>query len=203
MKVEIGKKYFRRDGKIATVTGKRPNQPFFYDVRYVTDIIYGDTGEYAYVYENGSAFASGAPEPEDFVSEYFDEFQPQLSDYAEILRWIADGEAIQGINVGVDYYDCDNKLVLERIALGRAIHPSKYRVKPKTITVNGVVVPRGETEAPKIGVKYYVPHFFFGESIRELEWYAAQSDKNALSHGVVYLKKEDAIARSKAMLIAQ
>ncbi len=129
-----------------------------------------------------------------------------MSDYAEILRWIADGEEIIAIyNVGgyIEFFDCDNAAVLENIALGRALHPSKFRIKPKTVTVNGVVVPKGETEAPKIGATYYVPHFFCAQIVLELEWLDLHVDKNALSHGVVYLNKEDAIARSKAMLIAQ
>lgn len=63
--VEVGKKYVRRDGKIATVLSGP-----YKGGRYYTDQEYGESGKCAYVYCEGNALRSALYQPEDFVAEY-------------------------------------------------------------------------------------------------------------------------------------
>lgn len=78
-----------------------------------------------------------------------------------------------------------------------------FRLAPRTVLCNGVEVPAPESVAPKDGVDYYfqTPH---GVEIvsREL-WRGCNFDLRLLERGLVYLNKEDAIARAKAMLITK
>lgn len=80
----------------------------------------------------------------------------------------------------------------------------EFRLAPREILVNGVEVPAPESEAPKEGCFVYVAdpasnlHHFSIKWVSFCEQYIEY-----LQRGLVYLNKEDAIARSKAMLITQ
>ena len=78
-----------------------------------------------------------------------------------------------------------------------------YRIAPRTIMVNGVEVPAPETAYPEDGVDFYVPDLAEADLFSEGNWDEAEWDLNALNRGLVYLDKESAIARAKAMLITQ
>lgn len=76
-----------------------------------------------------------------------------------------------------------------------------FRLAPRTIFVNGVEVPAPEKVAPEYGASYYIAdpseRDFFCEATStnhglDLIW---------LERGLVYLNKEDAISRAKAMLL--
>ena len=77
----------------------------------------------------------------------------------------------------------------------------EYRLAPRTIFVNGVEVPAPEKVAPDNGVNFYTPEpcgeFFFGR----LVWCGGRLGDRLLAAGLVYLNREDAIARAKAMLL--
>jgi hypothetical protein len=60
--------------------------------------------------------------------------------YAEILMAIANGEQIQFINSLGNWNDMTNADVLNEIRIAR-FKPSEFRVKPKTILVNGIECP--------------------------------------------------------------
>lgn len=81
--------------------------------------------------------------------------------------------------------------------------PFEYRLAPRTILVNGVEAPAPEKVAPEVGATYYVPD----QSEESLAYYCSwgydDMDARFLERGLVYLDKESAIARAKAMLITQ
>lgn len=77
----------------------------------------------------------------------------------------------------------------------------EFRLAPRTIFVNGVEVPAPERVAPKDGADYYfaAPHdeSYFARST----WTGHELDNTWFERGLIYLNKEDAIARAKAMLL--
>lgn len=79
----------------------------------------------------------------------------------------------------------------------------EFRLAPRTIIVNGVEAPAPEKEAPEDDLVYYTPAFEQEELYDGLCWNGAKVDINLLTNGLVYLNKEDAIARAKAMLITK
>lgn len=119
--------------------------------------------------------------------------------YAQVLRWIADGEKIQ-VNVN-GWTTLSKEGALRHILTGTH---NEFRLAPRTIIVNGVEVPAPEVVKPQRGTKYYVStvereNTYYLEAI----WDEHCLDRFWLNRGLVYLNKEDAIARAKAMLIAQ
>lgn len=79
----------------------------------------------------------------------------------------------------------------------------EFRIAPRTILVNGVEVPAGEKEAPSKGATYYVPDQAEESLAYGFSWGDDDMDCRFLERGLVYLDKESAIARAKAMLITQ
>lgn len=80
----------------------------------------------------------------------------------------------------------------------------EFRIKPRTVMCNGVEVPAPESVAPAQGTVYYTPHVTREPGYNEETWdRAAGFDLRVLEHGLVYINKEDAIARAKAMLITK
>lgn len=122
--------------------------------------------------------------------------------YAQVLRWIADGERIQHKHCR-GWMGCDNQRLLVLISSGAADNPASYRLAPRTIRVNGVEVPAPESVAPEKGITYYVPDPSADAFCYKATWEDQSLDNNWLSRGLVYLNKEDAIARAKAMLLTQ
>ena len=79
----------------------------------------------------------------------------------------------------------------------------EYRIAPRMILVNGVEVPAGEKEAPSKGATYYIPDPGEESLAYDFSWSDDDMDARFLERGLVYLDKESAIARAKAMLITQ
>lgn len=79
----------------------------------------------------------------------------------------------------------------------------KYRLAPRTILVNGVEVPAPEKDMPKHGVEYFLPSEVDDMMFRS-RWNNNETlTRKHIQMGIVYLDKESAIARAKAMLITQ
>lgn len=79
-----------------------------------------------------------------------------------------------------------------------------FRLAPRTIFVNCVEVPAPESVAPSNGSDYYLPKIGYSDCLHEdLAWTGHGFDFESLKRGIVYLNKEDAIARAKAMLITK
>lgn len=78
-----------------------------------------------------------------------------------------------------------------------------FRIAPRTILVNGVEVPAPEKDAPADGTQYFIPYLTDDDLYEGMQWDSAPVDRKWLDLGLVYLDKESAIARAKAMLITQ
>ena len=122
--------------------------------------------------------------------------------YAQVLRWIADCERIQFKYHANGWCDESYSDVLGKVVAG-TVEPERFRIAPRTIIVNGVEVPAPEAAYPEDGVDFYVPDLAEADLFSEGNWDEAEWDLNALDRGLVYLRKEDAIARAKAMLITK
>lgn len=122
----------------------------------------------------------------------------QEHEYAQVLRWLADGEKIQ-VNVN-GWTTLSKEGVLRHILTGTH---NEFRLAPRTIRVNGVEVPAPERVAPISGTKYYVPDTCSYGLCFGVTWENQEYDTNSFQRGLVYLHKEDAIARAKAMLLTQ
>jgi len=77
----------------------------------------------------------------------------------------------------------------------------KYRRKLKKILINGVEVVAAEVSAVPKGVNYYVPNVINSGLLSEYTWAGDVIDWRMLKDNLIYLNREDAIARTKAMLI--
>lgn len=121
--------------------------------------------------------------------------------YAQILRWIADGEdvlgSLDGGGEGEFPHDFSPNSI-QHVLLGK---PGWiFRLKPRTITVNGREIVAGSAVEPERGITYYlpVPH---QEGMYGWEtWTNNDFDRRTFSRGLVHLTKENAIAHAKAML---
>lgn len=103
----------------------------------------------------------------------------------------ANGEVIQ-MYVDDEWYDCKAPTAF--------VDGCKYRVKPKTILVNGFEVPEPMREEPEVGSVCFVasinnPAFFYS-----IYWETISCNKTALSRGLIHSTKSAAIAHAKAML---
>lgn len=76
----------------------------------------------------------------------------------------------------------------------------EFRLKPRTITVNGREIVEGETVQPEHGKTYYMPithteEMYGWETWKSQDWHIC-----VFQRGLVHLTKENAIAHAKAML---
>ncbi len=107
----------------------------------------------------------------------------------------------KGAKIGVRYHGNGDLIELDPPAEVGFASFNKYEVMRDMIEVNGFKVPAGERVKPSNGSTYYVPRVDKGElyqSITFLE--SSKSDMSPLNRGVLYLNKEDAIARANAMM---
>ena len=78
--------------------------------------------------------------------------------------------------------------------------PEDYVFLPDTIIVNGLDVPAPEKVAPQPGQLFYTPNLILPDWVGTQTWGPDHYDQRYLERGLVYLKKEHAIARAKAMV---
>lgn len=76
----------------------------------------------------------------------------------------------------------------------------KYRIKPRTIKVNGFDVPEPMREEPAHGSMYFVASPTDADYNKQYFWYDDEMDSRVISRGIGHTTKEAAIAHSKAML---
>lgn len=112
------------------------------------------------------------------------------------------GETLIGISKGEDFEILD-----EGVWKSTWLHPLvfikediKIRIKPKTITVNGVDVPVPMREKPQYGDQYYIADITAGSLYFQLSWEDDPADDIWIKRGLVHTTKEAAIAHSKAMI---
>lgn len=125
--------------------------------------------------------------------------------YAQVLRWIADGEQVQVCSISAEWVNPTQSELFEAI-ITEYYPPDRFRLAPRTIRVNGVEVSAPEMVNLQCGTLYFIPALHECEDCNmwyECEWRGSEFDSVMLSRGLVYLRKEDAIARAKAMLLTQ
>lgn len=125
--------------------------------------------------------------------------------YAQVLRWIADGERIQHwcideISAKKKWRDCDNEKLIEFASKGTLDDClSNFRLAPRTVTVNGVECVAPETVAPAYGATIYVANPLGGNWYAGSWWNRCQAHEMQLARGLVFLCQEHAVAYAKAM----
>lgn len=79
----------------------------------------------------------------------------------------------------------------------------QFRIKPRTVLCNGVEVPAPESVAPQYGWVVHYPNHMSITGHDCTRWGDESWLVLLLDRGLVYLNKEDAIERAKAMLITK
>lgn len=124
--------------------------------------------------------------------------------YAQVLRWIADGEEVQGKITAGSWADLQNFSEEHSTAILKGDpHPFsnyEFRLKPRTITVNGREIVEPERKALEDDQAYWVPSIAREELQSQANWAGDAFDLRCLERGLVHLTKENAIAHAKAML---
>lgn len=125
--------------------------------------------------------------------------------YAEILRAIADGERIQIIPLVSEgrWEDRTAEQALEILHCGR-LAPTRMRVKPRTLTINGYEVPEPLREMPPEGATVYWPGFGPDSGDDNTEranvGYYPTMLPDLLDKGLLHLTRQAAIAHAKALV---
>ena len=117
--------------------------------------------------------------------------------YAQVLRWIADGERVEWRNSAGDWQEQSAKQNLNEAA-NSDFHPATYRIKPKTITVGKYEVAEPMKVAPAIGTRYWWLDFRDRQPVDSYEWTNGPVDKSLLKSGMCWLNPEDAELAAKA-----
>lgn len=120
--------------------------------------------------------------------------------YAQVLRWIADGEEIQWYGWGGQWHPIEHDKIMKALSGEDAAPPEHFRLKPRTITVNGREIVAGESEALRPDESYCAADPTACEYFVSYRWSAHPLNLDHLSRGLVHLTKENAIAHAKAML---
>ena len=118
-----------------------------------------------------------------------------------ILQAILDGKTIQTqdevTGIWKDYATNQTLSILAAVEKGRI----SVRVKPLTIIVNGIRVPAPITTAPPLGTTVYFPDIYSPSKFQSVVWKGPTPYLSyILGSGLMYLKQEDALARTNAML---
>ena len=117
---------------------------------------------------------------------------------AYLLRWIADGEAIER-----SYITEDNWVYLSTFAvlqdMMNDISCKKYRIKPKTIRIGKYDIAEPMREAPASGTDYWTLNQMSGSPVCNYLWRNVGVDKQFVANGMCWLKKEDAELAAKAI----
>ena len=120
------------------------------------------------------------------------EFQKWCKEILPVVQAAADGYGTQSLCAGV-WFDTngDVKLLTSHI---------KYRIKPRTITVNGFEVPEPIRAKPSVGDEYFLASpSDVGMHYCTL-WSDDEYENCRLSRGLCHATQEAAIAHAKAML---
>lgn len=122
----------------------------------------------------------------------------QEHEYAQVLRWVADGDDIQfQTDSGKWFYEIPDNVIW---LINNGLPVSRFRLAPRTITVNGREVPEPVREAQKTCTPYYVPRLDSAGLVVESYWIGSGFDDLMLQRGLIHLTKEAAITHAKAML---
>jgi hypothetical protein len=120
--------------------------------------------------------------------------------YAHILHAIADDKTVQWQDSVGNWIDQPNRRTLQEIAMEHH-HPERYRVKPRTITINGHEVPEPTRAAPEPDEPFWLPAILMSaedENTSARRWTGTHGCYRWLQQGLVHLTKEAASAHAAA-----
>ncbi len=183
--IAIGRRYVRRDGKVVTaqVFAEDPQRVW---VEAVVSIANGQCAGSA----DYDLIADAPEDPKTYA----------ITDYADILRAIADGKEVEIQNYeGTGWVEFSTRDVLGLISHG-GTQPGFFRIKPDTITINGREVPAPTRTAPRARSAYWLPDLFSPERARLRAWADIELEFNLLHGGLVHLTEEAARAHAEALL---
>ena len=124
--------------------------------------------------------------------------------YHVILNALAEGEEIQYLlHPSSSYWKTlPAECFLRAMVNGELGSPELYRVKPKTININGYEVPEPVRTKPNKGTHYY---YYLSDLTscafcKRIYWNDDPNDNYYLESGLVHLNEEAAIQHAKALL---
>ena len=126
--------------------------------------------------------------------------------YAQALRWVADGKCVEAKRKlaqswGLRFpHDFTPDVLQQMMNGGAQRHDYEFRIKPRTITLNGREVQAGETVEPAGGTMVFIADPAQDEFHTAIRWRMASCFARWLERGLVHLTKEAAIAHARAML---
>lgn len=123
-----------------------------------------------------------------------------MKQYKHIFDALANGRQVQVSRLNGPWTDDSPYWVLEYIKNGQP--PENFRIKPKTININGHEVPEPVREPLENGQSYFraAPWNWRPYGAIESVWYGNDSDILWLSRGLIHLTAEAAEAHAKALL---
>ena len=194
--IQVGKKYVRRDGEV--VVAKPPCHNRSTACVFIgTDEVHEDMGgvEHAWI-ENGLIHGKSASNCRDLVADYVEVtghvHAELMAEYAKDAAKSKEPWKDWEISASFDstyWISCTRNPGWD---LDR-----HYRRKPKTVTINGIVVNKGLTEA-NYDTLVYIPALHLHEKYIALRF--EDAFKRGLERGLAHATKEDAIAMADAML---
>ena len=121
-------------------------------------------------------------------------FQEWCKEILPIVTAVANGEVIQGRFTGdcSDWEDAQPDWEVLRMSC-------EYRIKPKTIRIGTIGVPRPETHPLKNDTVYYVPNLLAVMHPSVQDWCGDNTDTTWLAAGLVHLSADNAILHAEAL----
>lgn len=114
---------------------------------------------------------------------------------ADLLRAIADGRQMQ-IKRPSEWRDCDASTALAGLA---SVAPHHIRIKPDTVTINGIECPAPMVDAPEKRTICWAPTIDRMEQAGWV-WHGTVDETLWLESGLCFVTKADAKAVAEAML---
>ena len=119
---------------------------------------------------------------------------------ADLLRAIADGKQMQGRLTadGCDWFDIYPDQAIGAIA---SDYSMDIRIKPGTVTINGIECPAPMRKKPSYGSIYYMPAIdLMSRSAIGFTWVGGSTDEFLFDRGLCFATEADAKAVAEAML---
>ena len=128
----------------------------------------------------------------------------KITDYADILKAIADGHQIQfrgRSNISPDFIwkDESSNNALSTIA-SLKFDPANYRVKPHTMEIGSFIVPKALTTHPRIGENYWVPTLHSCSYALLLTWQDDEADMVWFNSNMCFDVRNKAVQVSKILV---
>ena len=207
--IVVGKKYVRRDGKVATIVSEMDSERVRQDLPYNK---YATIGAYTYKH-TGRALGGCSKDPEvqegaDLVADYDSQSEFEFESaarYAKILEltgsMVKPDAVFRQDNPDGSYRFVNKVEVLEWITAGA--DPMTFSVAPEEVEMGGLKFPRPEIRP--LGAEgdcYYIPDISHEARAVKMYWDGGEYDLNMLRCGLVHLTEEAALRHSAALLAA-